>query len=84
MGSTIATVGLEHPVSQIHQIPERDSFDGSLAVFEHPLAGGHVAALFYEADLLTSLRPLQAQDGVESWRKSTVVHYIYAGSLKYF
>ena len=73
---------LEYLLSQIHQIPEADSFDGSLAVFAHPLPGRHVAALFYEVDLLHSLRPLQPQDGVESWEKSTVVHYIYVGSLK--
>lgn len=55
LDTTIAAVGLEYLVSQIHLIPKPDSLDNLLAVAEHQLASRYVTSLFYESDLLRSL-----------------------------
>lgn len=68
---TIAAVGLEHLVAQIHLIAKPDSFDRLLAVAEHPSAGRYVTSLFYEANLLGS--PSSPQNDREKWEESIVI-----------
>ena len=63
---TIAAVGLQYLVSDIHLIPEPASFDRFLSVAEHPVASRYVTSLFYEADLLNPRFLLDRQ----SWEKS--------------
>lgn len=70
LNRTIAAVGLQHLVSQIHLIPKPDSFDKLLAVAEHPLARQYVTSIFYEAELLKA-RGKQAADWFH-WEKGIV------------
>ena len=68
---TIAAVGLEHLVSQIHLIAKPDSFDRLLAMAEHLSAGRYVTSLFFEADVLRQHRPPQIER--ERWEESIVI-----------
>ena len=76
---SIAAVGLEHLVSQIHLIAKPDSFDRLLAVAEHPSARRYVTSLFYEANMLRPHRVPQVDR--ERWEE-TIVMSDDAGSLE--
>lgn len=79
LNRTIAVVGLEYLVFQIHLIPKPDSFDRLLAVAEHPIASRYVTSLFYEADLLRTFR--LPQNDRENWEK-TIAGPCNAGLLE--
>lgn len=68
---TLAAVGLEYLVSQIHLVAKPDSFDRLLAVAEHPSARRYVTSLFYEADVLKLYRTPQIDR--KRWEESIVV-----------
>ena len=68
---SIAAVGLEYIVSQIHLIPKAESYDRLLAVAEHPRASQYVTSLCYEADFL-KVYP-EWQNDRQEWEKSIVV-----------